>query len=179
MIFRATALDGAFVIDLEPRVDLRGWFARTFSEDELAERGLETRFVQSSLSHNAKRATIRGLHYQAAPHEETKIVTCTRGAIYDVIVDLRPESPTFRRWVAHVLTESSHRSVYVPKGFAHGFQSLIDDTLVAYQISASYRPELQRGLRYDDPVLGIAWPLGDPIVSERDQKLPDLSLSPP
>jgi dTDP-4-dehydrorhamnose 3,5-epimerase len=172
VIFTATPLPGAFILELERHADERGFFARTWCREEFAARGLETALVQCSISWNAKRGTLRGLHYQAAPHEEVKLVRCTSGSIYDVILDLRPGSPTWRRWVAVELTADNRRQLYVPRGFGHGFQTLADDTEVFYQISTSYHPESQRGARWDDPAFGIRWPVPEPILSDRDRNFP-------
>lgn len=172
MIFTATPLAGAFVIDPEPSTDARGLFARTWCERELAAQGLETRVAQCSTSFNTRKGTLRGLHYQVAPFAETKIVRCTRGSIHDVIVDLRPGSPTALRHFAVVLSADNRKAIYVPTGFAHGFQTLEDDTEVLYQMSEFYSPEHSRGIRWDDPRLGIAWPPDTRTISERDRGYP-------
>jgi dTDP-4-dehydrorhamnose 3,5-epimerase len=179
VIFIPTALPGAFVIEPEPASDSRGLFARTWCRRELAAQGLDTELAQSSTSFNKRKGTLRGMHCQAAPFAETKIVRCTRGAIHDVIIDLRPDSATYLRHVAVVLTAEDRKALYVPKGFAHGFQTLEDDTEVLYQISEFYSPEHSRGVRWDDPAFGIAWPQDDRTMSERDRSYPDfLSLRP-
>ena len=172
MIFTATRLEGAWLLDLEPRRDERGFFARTWCRRELAARGLDAAIAQESLSFNRRRGTLRGLHFQLPPHEETKIVHCPRGAIFDVIVDLRPASPTYRQWQGFELTAENHRAVYVPKGFAHGFQTLTDDAEIAYRISAFYAPDAAAGCRYDDPAFGIDWPLPVSAIAERDLEWP-------
>ncbi len=172
MRFSETALAGAFLVEIEARQDERGLFARTFCAEEFAARGLEPAVAQCNVSWNRARGTLRGLHFQAAPHEEAKLVRCTRGAMWDVIVDLRPGSPTRGRFVALELDAASRRALYVPRGFAHGFQTLADDTEVFYQMAAPYRPEAARGVRFDDPALAIPWPIADAIVSERDRALP-------
>jgi len=172
--FVPTPLAGAFVIELERINDDRGFFARTWCEREFTAHGLDARLAQCSVSFNERKGTLRGLHYQEAPFEETKLVRCTRGAIFDVIVDLRPESPSFRKWFAAELNAENCRALYVPVGFAHGFQTLVDRSEVFYQISEFYRPELARGIRWDEQALRIDWPLPDPIVSERDRLLPEL-----
>ncbi len=178
MIFRETALPGAFVIDLEKRGDERGFFARTWCRREFQEHGLDTDIAQCSVSFNARRGTLRGLHYQAPPHGEVKLVRCTRGAVYDVIVDLRPESPTFLGWLAVELAAESGRMLYVPERFAHGFQTLVDGTEVAYQISEYYTPEAGRGVRWDDPALGIEWPdVDERTISEKDRSWPDVDVA--
>ena len=168
MIFGATRFDGAWLIDIEPKEDQRGFFARTWCRQELAAQGLDTEVAQESLSYNRHRGTVRGLHFQRLPHEETKIVRCARGAIFDVIVDLRPRSPTHLQWQGFELTAENRRAIYIPKGFAHGFQSLIDDTEIAYQISAFYASQAAGGYRYDDAAFGITWPLSVTVIGERD-----------
>ena len=168
MIFAATQLDDAWLIEVEPREDQRGFFARTWCRQELAAQGLDTEIAQESLSYNRHRGTLRGLHFQRSPHEETKIVRCTRGGIFDVIVDLRPRSPTYLQWQGFELTAENRKALYVPKGFAHGFQTLTDEAEIAYQISAFYAPDSAGGYRYDDPEFGIAWPLPVTAISERD-----------
>jgi dTDP-4-dehydrorhamnose 3,5-epimerase len=176
MRFQETAIPGAFVIDPEPNADERGFFARTWCREEFRARGLATTWAQCAVSYNRRRGTLRGLHYQAEPYSEIKLVRCTAGAVHDVIVDLRPGSAAFGRWAAVELSARNRRMLYVPAGVAHGFQALLDDTEVFYQISELYRPELQRGARWDDPALGIAWPACDErIVSPRDQAFPELS----
>lgn len=173
MIFTETPLGGAFVIDPEPIEDARGFFARTWCRREIGARGLETRIAQVSTSFSKRRGTLRGMHYQAAPAAETKIVRCTRGALHDVIVDLRPESPTFTRHLAVVLTAENRKMLYVPAGFAHGFQTLEHDTEVLYQISEFYSPEHARGVRWDDPAFGISWPDDERTIADRDRSYPD------
>jgi dTDP-4-dehydrorhamnose 3,5-epimerase len=172
MRFRAASLPGVFVIEPEPVVDERGHFARTFCASEFGERGLVTGFVQWSTSYNRHRATLRGLHYQAAPHEETKLVSCAKGAIWDVVADLRPDSPTFGRWFGERLDDRNGWAFYVPAGLAHGFVTLSDDATVHYAISSSYQPAAARGIRWDDPRLDISWPLDPTVISERDRSLP-------
>jgi dTDP-4-dehydrorhamnose 3,5-epimerase len=176
MIFTATRIDGAALIDLEPRADERGFFARTWCRRELSEHGLDPDIAQESLSYNRRRGTIRGLHFQRPPHEETKIIGCSRGGIFDVIVDLRPGSPTFRQWQGFELTAENRRALCVPKGVAHGFQTLSDDAEVHYRISAFHAPEAADGYRYDDPAFAIAWPLPVSVIAERDLKWPAFSL---
>ena len=175
MIFTPTRLAGAYIIDLEARHDERGFFARVWCAREYAEHGLETRFVQASVSVTERRGMLRGMHYQVAPHEEVKVVRCTRGAIYDVIVDVRPDSPTYLWHVGVELTAANHRQVYIPKGFAHGFQTLEDGCEVTYQMSEFYAPDAQRGMRWNDPSLDITWPVANPIVNDRDRGYPDLT----
>lgn len=172
MVFTETALSGAFLVDPEPIEDERGFFARTFCADEFAAHGLAGRFVQCNVSYNRQRGTLRGLHYQRAPHMEAKLVRCTAGAIWDVIVDLREGSPTRGQWLAFELTSRARRALYVPAGFAHGFQTLTEDAEVFYQMSVAYRPGFEAGVHHADPVLGIDWPVPDPIVSARDAALP-------
>jgi dTDP-4-dehydrorhamnose 3,5-epimerase len=173
--FSPTALAGACIIDIEPVPDERGFFARSWCREEFARYGLNPDLAQCSISFNKKHGTLRGMHYQAKPHEETKVVRCTRGAIYDVIVDLRPESSTFRKWIAVELSADNRRMLYVPPGFAHGFQSLVDDTEVFYQISTFYHPESARGARWDDPAFGIEWPVMERVISDKDRQYPDFA----
>jgi dTDP-4-dehydrorhamnose 3,5-epimerase len=168
MIFTPTALADAYVIDLELREDERGFFARTWCQDEMAAQGLTARIVQANMSFNRKRGTLRGMHYQAAPYAEVKLVRCVRGSIVDVIADLRPDSPTYLQWLAVELTATNRRALYIPEGFAHGFQTLEDDSEVFYQVSQAYMPQAERGVRYDDPALGIEWPLPVSVVSPKD-----------
>lgn len=177
MQFTPLPLDGAWLIDEERRGDSRGWFARTFCSAEFDQHGLETAFPQinRSLSHAA--GTLRGLHYQRAPHAEVKVICCLRGALYDVIVDIRPESPTYRRWFGVDLTAEDGRWVYVPKGFAHGFITLEPETEAFYLISTPYAPEAEGGLRFDDPTLAIRWPRSPEIISAKDAAWPCLAAS--
>lgn len=170
MIFTETALKGAFLIEPELVPDTRGVFARTWCQREFAARGLNERLVQCSTSFNINKGTLRGMHYQVPPFEEVKLVRCTMGAIYDVIIDLRRESPTFKEHFAVVLTPANRKMLYVPEGFAHGFQTLEDSTEVFYQMSQFYAPECARGVRWDDPAFHIKWPIDVPIISERDRR---------
>jgi dTDP-4-dehydrorhamnose 3,5-epimerase len=168
-------LAGAWLIDIEPKYDARGFFARTVCATTFESHGLCGVFVQQSVSWNRFRGTLRGLHFQIAPHAEDKLIRVTRGRVFDVIVDLRPDSSTQNRWYATELAAEQHRALYVPKGFAHGFQTLQDDTELLYEMSASFQPEYARGIRWDDPSLGITWPdSAGAIVSERDALLPYL-----
>ena len=173
MLFNETILSGAFLVEPEYHKDARGLFARMFCEEEFAARGLSSRVAQCSLSFNERKGTLRGLHYQAPPHAESKLVRCTQGSIHDVVVDLRRSSPTFRKWIAVELSAVNRRMLFVPEGFAHGFQSLEDHSEVFYQVSVPYRPEAVRGVRWNDSSLGIAWPLADPVLSDRDRSFPD------
>jgi dTDP-4-dehydrorhamnose 3,5-epimerase len=168
MIFTETKLKGAFIIDVEPREDERGFFARSWCMDEFEKRGLNPRLTQCNISFNKKRGTLRGMHYQAAPFAEAKLVRCTMGAIYDVIIDLRPSSETFKQWTSVELTAENRRALYIPEDFAHGFQTLVDDTEVFYQMSEFYHPECARGVRWNDPVFGVEWLITSPIISDRD-----------
>jgi len=170
--FTRTHLPHAYVIDLDRRADDRGYFARAYCEREFAERGLTPRFVNTNLSRTRRRGTLRGMHYQRPPHAEAKLVRCTRGAIYDVIIDLRPESATRRQWLGVELTADNHRQLYVPEGFAHGFVTLTDDTEVTYQVSAFFAPEAEAGVRWDDPAFGIEWPLPVVEMSDKDRNWP-------
>lgn len=173
MIFTETKLTGAFIIELERLEDNRGFFARAWSKSDFEEQGLSSRVVHANLSFNHKKGTLRGMHYQIAPHREVKLVRCTRGAIFDVIVDLRPSSPTFRSWFGVELSADNYRMLYVPKSFAHGYQTLTDDAEVYYQVSEYYHPESERGVRWDDPAFGIEWPLAVTEISEKDKNHPD------
>lgn len=173
MIFRPTPIAGMFVVILEKRGDERGFFARTFCVDEFAEAGIETTFVQGNTSRTAEAGTIRGLHYQLAPSAEGKYVRCTRGAIYDVGVDLRLGSPTYGRSFGAVLDADEGDGLFLPRGVAHGFQTLVDDAEATYLATAAYAPDLERGLRHDDPALGIEWPRPVTVVSDKDRSWPD------
>lgn len=174
MQFHATSLKDAWLIDADLLRDGRGFFARMFCAREFAEHGLETEFPQHSTSFSATRGTLRGMHFQREPHAEVKVVRCSNGRIWDVIVDLRPDSPTFLRWQGFELSGESRRQLYVPKGFAHGFQSLTDDAEVSYLISEFHVPEAASGLRFDDPALHIAWPLSVTVISDKDRLWPYL-----
>jgi dTDP-4-dehydrorhamnose 3,5-epimerase len=175
MNFIPSDIPGVFIIEPEPKSDERGMFARTWCRRDFAERGLAADWVQSSVSFNPLRGTLRGLHYQDMPHPETKLIRCTRGALYDVVVDLRPGSPTYGCHAAVELSAENRRELYVPGGLAHGFQTLSGDTEVLYFISEYYRPELARGVRWNDPAFGIRWPLAVAIISDRDNSYPDFS----
>jgi len=164
---------GACIIELERREDNRGFFARSWCQNEFAAHGLNPHVVQINVAYTAKKATLRGLHYQVAPHQEAKTVRCTRGAIFDVAVDLRPDSPTFRQWVGVELSADNHRMLYIPGGCAHGYQSLADDSEIEYLTTAFYAPESARGVRFDDPAFGIDWPLPLGIASDADRSWPD------
>lgn len=172
MIFTATELPGATIVDLDRRVDERGSFARAYCEREFAAHGLPARMVQTNVSVTHRAGTVRGMHFQAAPHQEDKLVRCMRGAIWDVAVDLRPQSPTYCRWMGVELSESNGRMLLVPKGFAHGFVTLTDDAAVCYQMSEFYAPGAERGARHDDPAFGIAWPVPVLQVSDKDRQWP-------
>lgn len=172
MRFSATALPGVEIVELERHEDERGWFARAWCAREFAARGLEDDVAQANLSYTRRAGSIRGLHFQAWPSEEAKVVRCLRGSMYDVVVDLRPESPAFRRWVAVEMEAGAQRGVYIPPGCAHGFQTLADDTEVLYLMSEFHDPETAGGVRYDDPALGIAWPLPVTEISARDRAWP-------
>jgi dTDP-4-dehydrorhamnose 3,5-epimerase len=173
VIFTETALAGAYLIEPQRREDDRGFFARVWCEREFSAQGLDPRVAQSSISLNRRSGTLRGMHYQAAPHEEIKLVRCTRGAVYDVIIDLRLESPTFAQHIAVELTADNRCALYIPRGFAHGFQTLEDETEVLYQMSEFYAPGSARGVRWNDPAFGIRWPITDPIMLDRDRYYPD------
>lgn len=173
MRFTETVLKGAFLIQLEPKQDSRGFFARTFCQREFAEHGLDAQVAQCNVSFNPRKGTLRGMHYQAKPYEEAKVVRCTMGRIYDVIIDLRRESPTFKKSFGVELTAQDRNMLYVPRGFGHGFQTLENDAEIFYQISEFYSPDHERGVRWNDPAFGIEWPPDERIISERDQNYPD------
>lgn len=169
MIFTATKIDGVYIIEPEFLQDERGFFARSFCKEEFQNHGLETGIVQCNISYNKKKGTLRGMHYQAPPFEEVKIVSCIKGSIYDVVVDLRKDSKTYCRWFSEELREDNFKMMYIPKGCAHGFQTLEDETIVYYQMTEFYHPECARGVRWDDPVFGIEWPIQRLIISKKDQ----------
>lgn len=167
--FKPTTLSGVYIIEPELIEDKRGFFARTFCRKEFEVHGLNPKLVQCNISFNKEKGTLRGMHYQAKPYEEVKLVRCTKGAIYDVIIDLSPKSPTFKKWVVAELNEENRFMIYIPEGLAHGFQTLQDNTEVFYQMSEFYHSECARGVRWDDPAFGIEWPISDIIISERDR----------
>jgi dTDP-4-dehydrorhamnose 3,5-epimerase len=173
MIVHATKLQGVFEIQPEPTYDERGFFARTWCREEFKRHGLDSKLVQCSVSYNVKKGTLRGMHLQDSPYAEVKLVRCTRGAIYDVVVDLRISSPTFREWIGMTLTASKRNMAYVAEGCAHGFLTLEDDTEVFYQMSEYYHPEASKGVRWNDPAFGVVWPGEVAVISERDRTLPD------
>ena len=173
MRFTETRVSGAWLIDLEPIPDERGWFARTFCAEEFRAHGLDPTVAQCNVSFNVRSGTLRGMHYQAEPHGEAKLVRCTRGVIFDVLVDLRADSPAFRRWTGHELTAENGHMLYAPVGTAHGFVTLADDTEVVYQMSHPYVPDAERGLRFGDSAFGIDWPVAPAVISERDRSYPD------
>jgi dTDP-4-dehydrorhamnose 3,5-epimerase len=175
MKFSKTSLIGLWLIDLEPREDERGFLARTYCQNEFAEHGLNTIWPQCNLTLTKARGMIRGMHFQGEPKPEIKLIRCSAGAIFDVLVDVRRDSPTFGKWEGFELSATNHRTLYVPGGFAHGFQCLVDGCEVFYQMSEIYFPELARGMRWNDPAVGIQWPIPNPVVSERDGNLPLLA----
>lgn len=176
MIFTETRLEGAFIIELEYLADERGFFARAFCQREFELHGLSPHVKQCNISFNSKKGTLRGMHYQVAPYQEDKLVRVTWGAIYDVIIDLRPNSATYKQWIAVQLTASDRNMLYIPKGFAHGFQTLEDNTEILYQMFEFYAPEYARGIRWDDPAFNIQWPLvSELIISPRDQQYPEFT----
>ena len=175
MLFTETKLKGAYIIDIQPIEDERGFFSRSFCKHEFSGHGLKTDIAQCNISFNRRKGTLRGMHFQLPPKSEAKLVRCTRGRIYDVIVDLRPGSPTYRQWLGVELASgftANYRMLYIPEGFAHGFQTLEDDSEVFYQMFEFYAPEYASGVRWDDSAFGINWPLPDPIMSERDRAYP-------
>lgn len=174
MKFKATKIRGVFLIEIEPKEDERGFFARSFCVEEFGDQGLKTQFKQCSISFNKKRGTLRGMHYQVAPYEETKIVLCAKGALYDVVLDLRTESKTYKQWEAFELSAQNRTMLYVPEGIAHGFQTLEDNTEVHYSISEFYHPECARGIRWDDPAFDIKWPeIQQRVISQKDKSYQD------
>jgi dTDP-4-dehydrorhamnose 3,5-epimerase len=175
----ATAIDGVWLVASTPYEDARGSFTRTFCRDTFLAHGLDARVAQCALSFNSRRGTLRGMHYQAAPHEEAKLVRCLRGRIHDVALDLRPTSPTFGRWLARELSPDAPLALYLAPGIAHGFLTLEDDSEVLYQLSVPRAPDAARGVRWDDPRFAIAWPLAPSLVSERDRGFPDFAPPPP
>jgi dTDP-4-dehydrorhamnose 3,5-epimerase len=175
MVFIETSLKDVYIIDLHRLEDFRGFFGRSWCRREFEEQGLNPKLVQCNISFNKKRGTLRGMHYQLAPHEETKLVRCTMGAIYDVALDLRSDSPTFKNWLAIELTAENRRALYIPEGFAHGFQTLADNTEVFYQMSEFHYPEAARGVRWNDPTFDIHWPIETFVISEKDNNYPNWS----
>jgi dTDP-4-dehydrorhamnose 3,5-epimerase len=173
LLFKKLDLAGAYLVQIEPRADERGFFARTFCEDEFAAEGLVTRFPQASISYNARRGTIRGMHFQAEPHGETKLVRCVAGAVFDVIVDVRPSSPTYLRSIGVELSAKNRSALYIPRGFAHGFQTLADDSELLYMIDVNYVAAAARGVRWNDPSLNVSWPDPIKVIADRDASFPD------
>ena len=169
MIFTETSLPGAYIIELNPSHDERGFFARSWCQQEFAAHGLKTAVRQCNISFNKQKGTLRGMHYQVKPHEEAKLVTCIRGALHDVIIDLRPNSPTFKQWLGVELSHQNRRLLYIPEGFAHGFQTLEDNTEIFYYMFEFYHPESARGIRWDDPMFGITWPINVAKISPNDK----------
>lgn len=175
MIFTEGGITGAFIVDPERREDARGFFARVWSAEDFAAQGLNTSIVQCNVSYSARRGTVRGLHLQLPPFQEAKYVRCTSGAVYDVIADLRPDSSTYLRWIAVELTQENRRALYVPEGCAHGYQTLSDASEVTYSVSAAHNPAAEAGVRYDDPLFSIDWPLEITTVSDKDRRWPDFA----
>jgi len=176
MIFAETELKGAYIIEIEKLKDHRGFFARAWCQNEFKKNELVSRILQVNVSSNNKIGTLRGMHYQLSPYEETKLVRCTRGAIYDVIIDLRPASPTYTQWIGVELTAESYKMLYVPENFAHGFQTIEDNTEVTYQVSQFYTPGSESGIRWDDPLFRIDWPIDVQVISDKDKNWPDYML---
>jgi dTDP-4-dehydrorhamnose 3,5-epimerase len=176
--FVGTPLADLYVVEIEPRNDDRGFFARSFCMEEFETHGLEQRVAQCNISFNERAGTLRGLHFQAEPHGEAKLVRCTQGAIYDVAVDIRPGSKTYLKWHAVELNSKNRRMLFIPQGFAHGFQTVLDDSEISYLMFESYHPESARGLRWDDPKIGIVWPLANEIISEKDRTYPLIDAGP-
>lgn len=174
IIFNETKLKGAFVIEPEKFEDLRGFFARSFSQQEFVDQGLHGQFVEAGISFNRRKHTVRGMHFQAPPNAQAKLVRCTRGRIFDAMIDLRPDSPTYKQWVAQELTAENRLMLYIPEGCAHGFQTLENDSEVFYQLSQGYAPASERGVRWNDPAFGITWPVTDDVImNDRDRNYPD------
>jgi len=173
VIFHETTLKGVFLIEVERNEDDRGFFARTFCQKEFESHGINWKVSQCNISYNRKKGTLRGMHFQIKPHEEAKLVRVTKGIVYDVILDLRPDSPTFKNWITIELSSDNRKSVYIPEGLAHGFQTLQDDTEVFYQMSELYHAESARGLRWNDPAFSIKWPIEEKIISTKDSQYPD------
>jgi len=175
IIFKETKLKGAFVIEPEKFADQRGFFARSFSKQEFLEHGLRAEFVEAGISFNLRKHTVRGMHFQVPPHPQAKLVRCTHGAIYDVMIDLRPDSQTYKQWFAQELTPQNRLMLYIPEGFAHGFQTLEDESEVFYHLSGGYAPVSERGVRWNDPAFAINWPETERIIiNERDRAYPDV-----
>jgi len=175
VIFTETKLQGAFILELDKREDDRGFFARSWCQKEFQAHHLNPRIVQCNISFNRVKGTLRGMHYQAAPLAEAKLVRCTAGALYDVVIDLRPDSPTYKQHVSEVLSAANYKMMYVPEGFAHGFQTLEDNTEIFYQMSEFYSAEHARGVRYNDPAFGIKWMIGNPVIVDHDRNYPDFT----
>ena len=176
MIFSQTKLKGAFLIEPERKEDQRGFFARTWCQQEFEDHGLNSKLVQCSVSFNNKKGTLRGMHFQEVPFEETKLVRCTKGEIFDVIIDLRPNSETFKKYFSVILNEDNRLMLYIPPGFAHGFQTMTDNSEVFYQMGQFYSPDHSRGVRWNDPAFGIQWPADERIIIDRDRNYPDFAL---
>ncbi len=177
MIFKETKLSGAFIIELEPIRDNRGFFSRVWCQNEFEAHDLVTHFVQANITVSPQQGTLRGLHYQIAPHQEVKLVRCTQGAIFDVIIDLRPDSPTYMRWLELELSASNRKMIYIPGGFAHGYQTLANDTEVFYQVAQFYAPQYERGIRWNDPAFEIKWPETEAVIlSQKDKNWSDFSI---
>jgi dTDP-4-dehydrorhamnose 3,5-epimerase len=175
MIFTETKLKGAFILEIKKMEDERGFFGRSWCQKEMEEHGLKANVVQTNVSYNKVKGTLRGMHFQKAPHQETKLVRCTKGAIYDVIIDLRPQSPTYKQWIGVELTEENHKMLFVPEDFAHGFVTLADNTEVTYQVTQFYTPGAEGGIRWNDPAFNIKWPTEVKVVSGKDQQHPDFA----
>jgi dTDP-4-dehydrorhamnose 3,5-epimerase len=173
MIFKETPLSGAYLVEVEKHIDSRGFFARTWCEQEFSDHGMTARVAQCNLAFNEKRHTVRGMHFQRHPHTEAKLVRCTRGRVLDVVVDLRKSSPSYKAWFGVELSDQNRRALYVPEGLAHGYMTLCDNTEILYQVSAPYHPESESGVRWNDKAFGIVWPCAHPVISKKDAAFPD------
>ena len=175
MNFIKTKLNGVFIIQLEKKEDERGFFSRVWDIKKFEEKNLNSKLVQSNISFTKKKGTIRGLHYQIHPYEETKIILCTKGSVFDVIIDLRSDSATYKKWVFHNLSSEDYKMLFIPEGFAHGFQTLEDNTEIFYQVSQFYTPSAERGIRWDDPLFNIDWPIKKKVISQKDNSYEDFT----
>ena len=175
MIFEKTDFEGVYIIEIEKQIDERGFFARSWDKNDFEENGLNSKLTQCNISLNNKKGTLRGMHYQIKPYQETKLIRCTQGRLFDVIIDLRIDSKSFKKWLNIELNEENYKMLYVPEGFAHGFQTLEDNTEIFYQMTQNYMPNFANGIRWNDPMFNINWPIKEPILSEKDQRFTDFN----